>query len=82
MRWTPKERLVGDYDGRERTLEVFNANARDQLQLRTRLRPIREAIESACGGSLVIIFHSEEQSASRYADFLREFGESAKPPSP
>jgi hypothetical protein len=33
VRWTPGNRLVGDYDGRERTLEIFNTEAAEQRPL-------------------------------------------------
>jgi hypothetical protein len=40
-RWAEARNLIGDYDGRERTLEAFNADANDQRQLLRRLRPVR-----------------------------------------
>jgi hypothetical protein len=43
------------------------------------LRPIREQIQKAAGGSLVIIFHSPEQSAERYSDFLATYAASITP---
>ncbi len=70
VRWAPPEKMVFDYDGRERTLQVFNAAAKDQLELLKALRPIRAELQKAAGGPLVIIFHSPEQSESRYGDFL------------
>src|SRR3972149_9884476 len=53
-RWAEVPNLVGDYDGRERTLEVFNADAKDQRM--RRLRPIREELELAAGGPAIVIF--------------------------
>jgi hypothetical protein len=49
--------VVGDYDGRERTLEVFEAKAADQLDLLRSLRPVRSEIQAAAGGPIVIVFH-------------------------
>jgi len=40
-------RAVGDYEGRERTLDVFDAQARDQRDLLTRFRAMRPEIERA-----------------------------------
>ena len=40
-RWAPTARLLGDSDGRERTLEIFNAGPKDQLGLLATLRPLR-----------------------------------------
>jgi hypothetical protein len=80
-RWAPAALLVGDYDGRERTLEVFNAEPKDQLDLRKALRPVRSAIQEAAGGPVVIIFHTEKESAKRYADFVQEFPQRLARPS-
>jgi hypothetical protein len=73
VRWAPAERLVGDYDGRERTLQVFNADACDQRRLRDAIDERRVPIEEAAGGPLVIIFHSRKQSVERYADFVKNY---------
>jgi len=64
--WSPPERTIGDYDGRERTLDVFNTDAEEQLTLRKRLRPLREEIERVIGGPIVIIFHTKSETARLY----------------
>jgi hypothetical protein len=74
VRWAPSRRLVGDYDGRERTLEVFNADPKDQAHLFDEIDRQRAPLEEAAGGPLVIIFHSVKQSKERYADFVDSFG--------
>jgi hypothetical protein len=75
-RWAPQDLACGDYDGRGQTLEVFLADARDQLAL---LGAIDEAkwaeLEAAAGGPIVYLFHTTKESHARYADFLREFDE-------
>jgi hypothetical protein len=71
VRWADAPNLVGDYDGRERTLEVFNADARDQRVLVRRLRPVREELELAAGGPVVVIFHTSVESARLYGDFVK-----------
>ncbi len=73
VRWVPPERLVGDYDGRERTLQVFNADPTDQSRLRRMIAAHRAELQSAAGGPLVIIFHSRKQSAERHGEFIRAF---------
>ncbi len=64
VRWAPPELRRGDYDGRECTLEVFLADAREQLGL---LEAIGEddwaKIEAAAGGPVVYIFHTERYAA-------------------
>lgn len=71
VRWTPPQRLVGDYEGRERTLQVFNADAADQRHLLETIEQHRPMLEAAAGGSIVVIFHSVRQTRDRYADVLR-----------
>lgn len=66
VQWAPAERLVGDYEGRQRTLEVFDAEAGEQRQLLRDLRPVRAEIERLIGGPLIVIFHTPEESERLY----------------
>lgn len=66
-RWA---RTVGDYDGRDRTLQVFCADPRDQRALLARIDADRAQLEAVAGGPLIVIFHSVAQSRERYADFV------------
>jgi hypothetical protein len=70
VRWAMS---VGDYDGRDRTIEVFDADAKDQRRLLAEIRKNARGIEEAVGGPLVVIFHSVKQTAERYSDFARSF---------
>jgi hypothetical protein len=72
-RWAPTERTLGDYDGRERTLEIFNAAPKDQLGLLAALRSERANLKEAAGGPILFIFHTEEESARLYAEFVDGF---------
>lgn len=67
-RWMPGSRAVGDYDGRERTLEVFEADPREQLDLLRRLRGVRPEIEQAIGGPLVVLFHTSAETQRLYPE--------------
>ena len=71
VRWADAPNLVGDYDGRDRTLEVFNADARDQRLLLRRLRPFRDELEQAAGGPVIVIFHTSAESGRLYGDFVQ-----------
>jgi hypothetical protein len=71
VRWAEERDLMGDYDGRERTLEVFNADAKDQRTLLRLLRPVRVDLELAAGGPVIVIFHTSAESSRLYADFVR-----------
>jgi hypothetical protein len=65
--------MVGDYDGRERTLEVFDADAREQRELLRRLRPARPELDAAAGGPLVIVFHTRAESRRLYVDVVESW---------
>ena len=69
-RWASASHGLGDYDGRERTLEVFNAAACDQRALLRTLRPHRSDLEQAAGGPLIIIFHTPSETRRLYADVV------------
>lgn len=71
-RWATPDRSLGDYDGRERTLEVFNADASEQRALLRGLRAERTDLERSAGGPLVILFHTPSETRRLYADVLRE----------
>jgi hypothetical protein len=70
-RWTSRDRLVGDFDGRERTLDIFDASAGEQLALLRRLRPLRQEIEELIGGPLLVIFHTPKETARLYPEVAR-----------
>jgi len=69
VRWASG--VVGDYDGRDRTLEIFEADASEQRPLLRLLRPIRDEIHAAAGGPTAIIFHTRAESQRLYGEFLR-----------
>jgi hypothetical protein len=70
VRWADPDRFIGDYDGRDRTLEVFNADASEQRALLRSMRPIRDELEAVAGGPVVVIFHTRAESSRRHADFV------------
>lgn len=55
-RWMPTEKQPF-YDGVERTLQVFGVAVRDQLWALECLEPIREDMEKAVDGPIVITFY-------------------------
>jgi hypothetical protein len=64
---------VADYDGHERTLEVFDADAGEQLELLRRLRTVRPELSAAVGGPLVVVFHTRAESARLHGDLLKSW---------
>ena len=71
VRWAGPPQTLGDYDGNDRTLEVFNADASEQLELLRKLRPMRAELESVAGGSVIVIFHTRKESARLYSEVLQ-----------
>ena len=72
VRWGGPPQTLGDFDGNERTLEVFNADAREQLELLRRLRPLRGELESAAGGPVLVVFHTRAESARLYGELVEQ----------
>jgi hypothetical protein len=70
VRWA--QNVTGDYEGRDRTLEVFNADPAEQADLFRRLRPIRKEMEAFAGGPVIVIFHTRAESARLYSDFIKQ----------
>jgi hypothetical protein len=76
-RWAPEQALLGEYDGDERTLQLFNTELEDQLRLLEQLEQYRSWLERSAGGPIVTIFFSVKQSL-RHAEFVSSF--SLEPP--
>ncbi|HEX4419606.1 MAG TPA: hypothetical protein VH165_16950 [Kofleriaceae bacterium] len=70
VRWAVPPQTVGDYDGRERTLEVFDADVHEQRDLLRRFRPVRSELEAVTGGPVIVIFHTRNESARLYHEFV------------
>jgi hypothetical protein len=70
VRWA--QHVVGDYEGRDRTLEVFNADLAEQGDLYRRLRPLRREMEALAGGPVIVLFHTTLESARLYSDFVEQ----------
>lgn len=55
-------------DGRDRTIEVFDAPASEQRALLRLLRPARAEIEAALGGPLIVVFHTPRETERLYPE--------------
>lgn len=64
---------IADYDGRERTLEVFEAEPAEQRELLRALRPRRADLAAAAGGPLVFVFHTSAESRRLHAAHLESW---------
>ena len=68
VRWAPANAAAGDYDGRDRTLEVFLADAAEQREILGILRPERPRLEAAAGGAIIIVFHTRAETRRLYPE--------------
>jgi len=68
VRWAPRGSSIGDYDGRDATLDIFDAPAGDQLMLLRRLREIRDDIDTAAGSAVVFVFHTPSETRRLYPE--------------
>lgn len=66
VRWA--QNPPGDYDGRERTLEVFFADATEQRELLWKFSVIRSELELALGGKVIVVFHVHAETARLYPE--------------
>lgn len=69
VRWSSQ--AIASYDGQDRALEVFEADASEQRELLRALRPVRAELQGAAGGPLVIVFHTRAESERLHAEFVR-----------
>ena len=65
--WASERTSLGDYEGHEVTLEIFDVPAEEQRDLRGRLRPQREEAARALGGRVQIVFHTPDATTRHYS---------------
>ncbi|HTE53656.1 MAG TPA: hypothetical protein VK698_22530 [Kofleriaceae bacterium] len=82
VRWASAGPSIGDYDGRETTLDVFDVEARDQRRLLRQLRDLRREIEQAIGSPVVLVFHTPAQTSAFYPDVRRHPAPAVGPATP
>jgi len=58
------------YDGCERTLSVFNADAGDHRELLRQFRDVRSEVETTVGGPVIVLFHTTKETARLYSDIV------------
>lgn len=89
LRWVDEETSLGDFDGREVAVDVFNIRVSEQIDFLTRIRQVRDKIHEMIGHRGVFIFHSPESTRVHYANLfpitqgvLLEAGSSIRIPLP
>lgn len=67
LRWVDEKITVGDFDGREFTIDVFLIPTTEQINFSAQIRPIRGQIRNITGHRCIFIFHSPEATKMHYS---------------
>lgn len=70
LRWVDEKTSLGDFDGREVAIDVFNIPVNEQIDFLTQLRQVRNKIREMIGHRCVFIFHSPESTMMHYANLF------------
>ena len=71
VRWLDERTSRGDFDGRERTVEVFDVAAAEQRDFLHGLATVRARLDLIAGGRVTILLHTPEET-SRLYPWVRE----------
>jgi len=70
LRWVDEETSLGDFDGREVAIDVFNIHVAEQVDFLTRIRQVRNKIRELIGHRCVFIFHSPDATRIHYPNLF------------
>jgi hypothetical protein len=70
LRWVDEKTSLGDFDGREVAIDVFNIPVAEQIDFLTQLRQVRNKIREMIGHRCIFIFHSPESTRMHYANLF------------
>lgn len=74
LRWASPGSAIGDFEGRERVLEVFHVAAAEQRPLARAFWAVREELRDAGGGPVVTVFHTPRESRRVHWEYLAARG--------
>ena len=67
VRWVDEKTTVGDFDGRELSIDVFSVPTAEQINFLCQIRSIMGLIREMTGHRCIFIFHSPEATAAHYS---------------
>ena len=70
LRLVDEETSLGDFDGREVAIDVFNIHFAEQVDFLTRIRQVRNKIRELIGHRCVFIFHSPDATRIHYPNLF------------
>jgi len=70
LRWADERTTLGDFEGRELTVDVFNIPLNEQNDLYRKLRPLRNELRFELAQRIVFVFHSPEETTRHYSSLF------------
>lgn len=67
VRWTDSRTSLGDFSGRDWTLEIFDLSYGDYRALRPRLSELKKDVRARLGHSITVLFHTPAETQRLYA---------------
>ena len=66
LRWHDERTSLGDFDGKDLTIEVFNISPEEQLDFLEKTWRIQFEVRNQCGRRPTFVFHSVEATEEHY----------------
>ena len=73
VRWADDRTTLGDFEGREFALEIFNVPVEQQRSLYQHSRDLRKSSREILGSPILLIFHTPEATREHYAHLFNVF---------
>ena len=77
LRWADDQTSLGDFDGRELAIDVFNIPSQEQRAFFHDLRSIRKELHSQLGHIVTFVFHTPEATAEYYSHLFSKISGAA-----
>ena len=68
VRWAVDAPIIGDFDDRETTIEIFDVQDLQQKKMFLDLGPVRRSASDLLGRSVRVLFHTPQATTRYYAD--------------
>lgn len=67
LRWADNQTSLGDFDGRDLAIDVFNIPSQEQRAFFRHLRSSRKELHRQLGHTVTFVFHTPEATGEYYA---------------
>jgi len=72
LRWADERTTLGDYEGRDLTIEVFNIPSARQREFFRELRQHRRELQEILGRPVTFVFHTPQVTKQYYSHLFAE----------